>query len=238
MKRILILTAIFFVFSSLAFSQLTGGNRALRIQATGGFQNGIGADAEYTLPFNNNKLALRVGFSMLPISIGNIPIAGLKSDFDMNTTTFDIGLKYYFGGDGHGFFLGVDFANDSKSVLLSNINGQTDGLQTQGNDGNPQDAGNVKISEGKIDETITSTLITPKIGWTNISSNGFTWSLELGYSIASVDPFIAAFDAKDDVTNKRNTYYYTFNNLYEDLFGLKGLPYVRLGVGYAIKFGR
>ena len=84
MKRILILTAIFFVFSSLAFSQLTGGNRALRIQATGGFQNGIGADAEYTLPFNNNKLALRVGFSMLPISIGNIPIAGLESDFDIH----------------------------------------------------------------------------------------------------------------------------------------------------------
>lgn len=229
MKKVLLVAILFVVSSSLSFSQLTGGNRALRIQATGGFQNGIGGDVEYTLPFNKNKLAVRIGYSMLPFSFGKLPIAGLKSDFDMNASTFDIGLKYYFGGDGHGFFLGVDYATDSKDVLFTNIHGSTKSFQNEGE---------VAIVDGRLEETVTSTLITPKIGWTNISSNGFTWSLELGYSIASVDPFIAAVDAKDAVSMQTSTYTYKFNNLYEDLFGMKGLPYVRLGFGYAIKFGR
>lgn len=232
MKKVLLLIFVLLLTSNEMFAQRSGGHRAIRIQAVGGFQNGIGGDIEYTLPFNANRIGVRVGYATLPFSVADVSVADLKSEFDLNTSTIDFGAKYYFGGEGYGFFLGVDFALDSKNIMFSNIEGTTSEFEGMKSD-EP-----VTISEGELDETITSTIITPKIGWTKISSNGFTWSFELGYSLLSVDPLDATVRAKNSATNQFESFTYRYENVYEEILGMSAIPYIRVGFGYSIRLGR
>ncbi len=226
MKRVIIAISILIFSTTSLFSQSFGGVRALRTQATFGFQNGAGLDVEYLTPLGPNRLAVRAGFSILPMPAGELEFAGLNSDLELSASTFDFGVKYYVSGPTQGLFLGVDVAFDNKNVLLSNINGTADGSLVS-EDG--LSAEGQQVDNGKIDETISSMMITPKLGWTKVSKTGFTWSFELGYSLINVDPLNAT------LLDGTNEYTYEFNNIYDDLFGMTGLPYVRLGFGYSFK---
>lgn len=225
MKRVIIAISILIFSTTSLFSQSFGGVRALRTQATFGFQNGAGLDVEYLTPLGPNRLAVRVGYSILPMPAGELEFAGLNSDLELSASTFDFGVKYYVSGPTQGLFLGVDVAFDNKNVLLSNINGTTNELKI-GDDEAPD---GTEVNNGTIDETISSMMITPKLGWTKVSKTGFTWSFELGYSLINVDPLNAT------LLDGTNEYTYEFNNIYDDLFGMTGLPYVRLGFGYSFK---
>jgi hypothetical protein len=225
MKRVIIAISILIFSTTSLFSQSFGGVRALRTQATFGFQNGAGLDVEYLTPLGPNRLAVRAGYSILPMPAGELEFAGLNSDLELSASTFDFGVKYYVSGPTQGLFLGVDVAFDNKNVLLSNINGTTNELKI-GDDEAPD---GTEVNNGTIDETISSMMITPKLGWTKVSKTGFTWSFELGYSLINVDPLNAT------LLDGTNEYTYEFNNIYDDLFGMTGLPYVRLGFGYSFK---
>lgn len=228
MKRIIIALSILLFTSTSLFSQNFGGKRALRTQATVGFQNGAGLDVEYLTPLGPDRLAVRVGFSMLPMPATELEFSGLKGDLELSATTFDFGLKYYLLAPTQGFFLGVDVAFDNKNVLANNINGTTNDLK-KGEDKAPD---GTTVSNGKIDETISSMMITPKFGITKISDGGFTWSFEAGYSLITVDPLTAKLESGGI------QYTYEFENIYEDMFGMTGLPYVRLGFGYSFRLGK
>lgn len=227
MKRIIIVISILLFASTSIFSQSFGGLRALRTQATAGFQNGAGLDVEYLTPLGPDRLAVRVGFSALPLPSQNIDFSGLNGDFELTATTFDFGLKYYLLAPTQGFFLGVDVAFDNKNVLINNLNGITNDLKVDGNVSDGQ-----VVYNGSIDETISSMMITPKLGLTKVSDGGFTWSFEVGYSLINVDPLNAT------LTDEGTKYSYEFENIYEDMFGMTGLPYVRLGFGYAFRLGK
>lgn len=230
MKKLILLLIVLALASGNLYSQKFGGFRALRIQGTGGFQNGLGLDLEYATPLLSNRFAVRTGFSALPLNIGSLPLDGVNSDFEMMSNTIDFGLKYYIGGEGYNLFIGVDYAMDTKNISITNISGQSESFIDQNGDPSPT------IVNGEVDGEISSSLITPKVGWTKISSNGFTWSIEFGYSIPTVDP--TTFDLKETAGNNSGDYIYKVDNVYDEFLGLTGIPYLRLGIGYSIRFGK
>lgn len=234
MKKIIL--AIALLFSAITLNaQDFGGTREIRVQAVGGFQNGVGLDVEYLLPYTADRLAVRLGYGMLPFTRDAVEFDDLKGDFEYNSGTIDFGLKYYFSGRKHGMFLGLDFAMDTKKIDIEDIVGVTKNLK--GPDGSDLGDQEITVYDGEASATIKSTMITPKFGWTKISKSGFTWSIELGYSLITVDPTTVLM--KDERPNEGLILYnYTYDNIYESMFNMSGLPYLRVGVGYAIKLTR
>lgn len=229
MKRLVLIISLLFLSSNFLLAQSFGGVRHLRTQGVVGFQNGVGLDVEYVLPVLNERIAVRTGFAVSPISFGSLDMEGLKGDLDLTGNTFDLGLKFYFSGRSHGMFLGLDIGFDNKNIALSNINGNSSDLKNAA--GEVQE--NVEISNGKFEDKFSTMIITPKIGITKVGTNGFTWSFEVGYSLMNTDALNVSLTG--NVDGSPETYNYTFDNIYKDIFGMGGLPYAKIGFGYSFK---
>lgn len=230
MKKLILVISLLLFSGSYMFSQNFGGVRHLRTQGVVGFQNGVGLDVEYVIPFAAEKLAIRAGYSLMPVNFGSLEIDGLKGELDLESNTIDFGLKYYFSGRSHGMFLGVDVGFDNKNIEFSEVFGKTNSFNSVGGGEIEEEQ---EIIDGEMELSTTAMMITPKFGWTKVSKNGFTWSFELGYSIINVDPATAIFTDERDGSDVR--YEYTSENVYNDLFNMTGLPYVRIGFGYGFK---
>ncbi len=233
MKRLVLIISLLFLSSNFLLAQDFGGVRHLRTQGVAGFQNGIGLDIEYVIPVLSERIAVRTGFGVLPVSLGSLELEGLNGELDLTGNTFDVGLKFYFSGRSHGMFLGVDIGFDNKNIEYSDVFGKTTILKNIGGG----DAGEVEVNDGELEVKTSGMMITPKIGMTKVSSKGFTWSLEIGYSIINTNPTTAIF-TDEAIDGTKNRYEYTFDNIYKDLFNMGGLPYARIGFGYSFKISK